>query len=151
MTLYKDINHIMPYFDKCIHVYGWNMSILWSPSKFWMPQNFTIANFRHPVSKSWLLHTQVAQLVRCQTVTSNHRVAGSIPGRGTLVCLSHLKNKMHKSAEIWERAVNHKNVMPDLVMHLNFYFSSGAAHPHMFTARFVLQQGFLLLVRMRAY
>ena len=51
MTLYKDI---MPYFDKFIHVYGWNMSILWSPSKFWTPQNFAIANFRHPVSKSWL-------------------------------------------------------------------------------------------------
>ena len=27
MTLYKDI---MPYFDKYKHVYGWNLSILWS-------------------------------------------------------------------------------------------------------------------------
>ena len=51
MTLYKDI---MPYFDKFNHVYGWNMSIVWSPLNFWTPQNFTIANFRHPVSKSWL-------------------------------------------------------------------------------------------------
>ena len=51
MTMYKDI---VPYFDKFIHVYGWNMSILLSPLKFWTPQNFTIANFRHPVSKSWL-------------------------------------------------------------------------------------------------
>ena len=45
---------IMPYFDQSTHVYGWNLSILWSPLKFWMPQNFTIANFGHPVSKSWL-------------------------------------------------------------------------------------------------
>ena len=51
MTLYKDI---MPYFDKFIHVYGWNMSILWSPLKFWTPKKFTIAYFRHSVSKSWL-------------------------------------------------------------------------------------------------
>ena len=51
MTL---INDIMPYFDKFIHVYGWNMSILWSPLKIWMPKNFTTARFRHPVSKSWL-------------------------------------------------------------------------------------------------
>ena len=32
MTFYKDI---MPYFDKYIHVYGWNLSILWSPLKIW--------------------------------------------------------------------------------------------------------------------
>ena len=51
MTL---INDIMPYIDEFIHVYGWNMSILWSPLKIWMPKNLTIANFRHPVSKSWL-------------------------------------------------------------------------------------------------
>ena len=44
----------MPYFDKFVHVYGWNLSILWSPLNIWMPQNFTIANFGHPVSKSWL-------------------------------------------------------------------------------------------------
>ena len=53
MTL---LNDIMPYFDEFIHVYGWNMSILWSPLKMWMPKNFTTANFRHPVSKSWLRH-----------------------------------------------------------------------------------------------
>ena len=53
MTLFNDI---MPYFDEFIHVYGWNTSILWSPLKFWTPKNFTTANFRHPVSKSWLRH-----------------------------------------------------------------------------------------------
>ena len=53
MTLFNDI---MPYFDEFIHVYGWNMSILWSPLKIWTPQNCTTANFRHPVSKSWLRH-----------------------------------------------------------------------------------------------
>ena len=53
MTLF---NHIMPNFDELIHVYGWNMSILSSPLKIWTPQNFTTANFRHPVSKSWLRH-----------------------------------------------------------------------------------------------
>ena len=53
MTLITDI---MPYFDEFIHVYGWNMSILWSPLKIWTPENFTTANFRHPVSKSWLRH-----------------------------------------------------------------------------------------------
>ena len=42
MTLYKNI---MPYFDKFIHVYGWNLSILWSPLSIWTPNNFTIANF----------------------------------------------------------------------------------------------------------
>ena len=33
-----------------------NMSILWSPLKIWTPKDFTTANFRHPVSKSWLRH-----------------------------------------------------------------------------------------------
>ena len=46
----------MPYFDEFIHIYGWNMSILWSPLKIWMPKDFTAANFRHTVSKSWLRH-----------------------------------------------------------------------------------------------
>ena len=53
MTLFNDI---MPYFDEFIHVYGWNMSILWSPLKIWTPKNFTTANFKHPVSESWLRH-----------------------------------------------------------------------------------------------
>ena len=53
MTLFNDI---MPCFDEFIHVYGWNMSILWFPLKIWTPKNFTTANFRHPVSKSWLRH-----------------------------------------------------------------------------------------------
>ena len=51
MALYKDI---MSYFDKFIHVYGWNLSVLWYPSTIWTPKSFSIANFRHPVSKSWL-------------------------------------------------------------------------------------------------
>ena len=51
MRLYKDI---MPYFDKSIYVYGWNLSILWSPLRFWKPKYLTIANFAHPLSKSWL-------------------------------------------------------------------------------------------------
>ena len=53
MTLFNDI---IPYFDEFIHVYGWNVSILWSLLKIWTPKNFTTANFRHPVSKSWLWH-----------------------------------------------------------------------------------------------
>ena len=53
MTLFNDA---MPYFNEFIHIYGWNMSILWSPLKMWTPKNFTTANFRHPVSKSWLRH-----------------------------------------------------------------------------------------------
>ena len=51
MTLFKDI---MPYFDKFIHVNGWNLGILWSPLNIWTPKDFTIAKFGHPVSKSWL-------------------------------------------------------------------------------------------------
>ena len=47
---------IIPYFGEFIHVYGWNLSILWSPFKIWTPQNFTMANFRHPISKSSLRH-----------------------------------------------------------------------------------------------
>ena len=43
----------MPYFDKCIHVYGLNLNILWS-LKFCTPKDFTIVNFGHPVSKPWL-------------------------------------------------------------------------------------------------
>ena len=61
MTLYKDIIIIMPYFDKFIHVYVRNLSILLPPLKIWMPKNLTIANFRHPVSKSWLRPCLVAQ------------------------------------------------------------------------------------------
>ena len=51
MTLYKDK---MTYLYEFIHVYGWNLNILWCPFKFWTPNNFTKANFGHPVSKSWL-------------------------------------------------------------------------------------------------
>ena len=49
--LYKDI---IPHFNKFIHVYGWNLSILWHQLKNWTPKTFTIANLGHPVSKSWL-------------------------------------------------------------------------------------------------
>ena len=51
----------MPYFDKFIHIYGWNLSVLWYPSRIWTPKSFSIANFRHTLSKSWLrpcLHLQ---------------------------------------------------------------------------------------------
>ena len=51
ITLYKDI---MPCFVELVHVYGWNLSILWFLLKIWTPKTFTIANFRHQVSKSWL-------------------------------------------------------------------------------------------------
>ena len=51
MTLYKDI---MLYFIKQIHVHGCNLSGVWSPLTNGVPQNFAIANFGHPVSKSWL-------------------------------------------------------------------------------------------------
>ena len=61
MTL---INSIMPYFDEFIHVYGWDMSILWYPLKIWTPKNFTTAKFRHPVSKSWLRHWPRVPLLR---------------------------------------------------------------------------------------
>ena len=50
MTLNKDI---MPYFDKFIHVYGSNLSILGS-FKIWTPKKFWFGNCGHPVSKSWL-------------------------------------------------------------------------------------------------
>ena len=43
----------MPYFIKEI-VYGCIVSIVWSPSKDRTPQNLTINNFGHPVSKAWL-------------------------------------------------------------------------------------------------
>ena len=69
MTLYKDI---MPYFDIFIHVYGLNLSILLSPLQIWTPQNFTTANVRHPVSKSWLSH--------CMVLTSRCRFRGRSRG-----------------------------------------------------------------------
>ena len=31
-----------------------DLNVLWSPLKNRIPQNFAIANFGHPVSKSWL-------------------------------------------------------------------------------------------------
>ena len=49
MTLEKDINHIMPFCNKYIHVCDCKLGILWSPLK-----NKTIAKFGHPLSKSWL-------------------------------------------------------------------------------------------------
>ena len=51
MTLYENIMLIS--ISKYIfHVC--NLNILWPPLKNRMPQNFTIANFRHPLSTSWL-------------------------------------------------------------------------------------------------
>ena len=37
-----------------MHVYGCNLSILWSPLKKRTLKNFAIAGFGHPVSKFWL-------------------------------------------------------------------------------------------------
>ena len=51
---YNSHEIVMPYFNKSIHVYGWNLSILRSLLKIWMPQSLTIANFGHAVSKFWL-------------------------------------------------------------------------------------------------
>ena len=65
MTLFNDI---MPYFDKFIHVNVGNLSILWSPLKIWMPQNFIIANFGPPVSKFWLRPCTVSMLVHSYKV-----------------------------------------------------------------------------------
>ena len=65
MTL---LNDIMPYFDEFIHICGWNINILWSPLRIWMPKNFTTANFRHPVSKSWLRHWPALMAVRSKAL-----------------------------------------------------------------------------------
>ena len=73
MTLFNDI---MPYFDEFIPVYGWNMSILWSPLKIWTSKKFTTANFRHPVSKSWLRHCYSHHFVLAKLATSSIRVKG---------------------------------------------------------------------------
>ena len=50
MTLYKDI---ISYFEKSIYLWVKSKYIV-VPLKMWTPQNSTIANFEHPVSKSWL-------------------------------------------------------------------------------------------------
>ena len=42
------------YFIKWMHVYACKECTLWSPLKIWIPKIFEIANFEHPVSKSWL-------------------------------------------------------------------------------------------------
>ena len=68
MTLFNDI---MPFFDDFIHVYGWNMSILWSPLKIWTPKYFTTANFRYPVSKSWLRHCLEYQELTLMLLVAN--------------------------------------------------------------------------------
>ena len=51
MALYMDI---LLHFIKYIQVYCCNLSILWFPLKNWIHRNVRIANFGHPVSKSWL-------------------------------------------------------------------------------------------------
>ena len=86
MTLFIDT---MPYFDEFIHVYGWNMSILWSPLKIWTPKNFTTANFRHPVYKSWLRHLCIPFRVKqFGTSTDTSRMVSCI----SMVLLMILKN-----------------------------------------------------------
>ena len=52
ITLYQNI---IPYFNKLIHMYGYNLSIL--SLKYRMPNNCTIANLGHQVSKSRLRPT----------------------------------------------------------------------------------------------
>ena len=60
IALNKDI---MLNFKNSIHVYGCILSILWSLLKKRMPKKLMIANFRHPVSKSWQRHN--ATYVAC--------------------------------------------------------------------------------------
>ena len=74
MPSYKDT---MPYFDKFIHVYGLNMNVLWSSLKIWTPKNFTLANFSHPISKSWLRPYSVYQVnthlhLLCKRLPKSH-------------------------------------------------------------------------------
>ena len=63
------------------------MSILWSPLKIWTPKNFTTANFRHPVSKSWLRHCRKLKLKHHENSTEisichvGHIVLTSLPQR----------------------------------------------------------------------
>ena len=71
MTLYKDT---LPYFNQYIHVYNWNLSILWSTLKKWISQNFTIANFGHPVPKYWLRHCFVPIFVITGMYSDPHLV-----------------------------------------------------------------------------
>ena len=52
------------------------MSILWSPLKIWMPKNFTIANFRHPLSKS----SSIAKIFSLVPVSSRQCFQGSCSG-----------------------------------------------------------------------
>ena len=47
ITLYRDI--MQHFIIKKIHVYGYNLSILWFPLKNRTPKKLAIANFRHPV------------------------------------------------------------------------------------------------------
>ena len=68
MKFYEDS---MPYFDKVIHVYGWNLRILWYPLKIWTPQNLTIANFRHPVSKFWLSPCHITEMAVIESTSPN--------------------------------------------------------------------------------
>ena len=67
MTFFKDI---MPYFDELLLVYGLNLRILWYPLKICTPQNLTIANFRHPVSKSLLSPCEHLSIVN--TISWSH-------------------------------------------------------------------------------
>ena len=68
MTLLNDIMPLL--MNLCMFMVEiW--SILWSPLKIWTPKNFTTANFRHPVSKSWLRHWTALTLMLLLTDFTN--------------------------------------------------------------------------------
>ena len=55
----------MPYFNEQMHIYGCNLSILWSPLENMKPQKFTIVNSGHPVFKFWLIPSWETFLLFC--------------------------------------------------------------------------------------
>ena len=122
MTLFNDI---VPYFDEFIHVYGWNMSILWSHLKIWMPKIFTTANFRHPVSKSWLGHYLGSSHLFLEKLTPLMLLAA----KSSLTILMRSCREMHSWKDIWWRNVNQnlsnklhqifcKNILNSLVFYV---------------------------------
>ena len=50
----------------CLTLMNLYMFMVVIPLKIWTPKNFTTANFRHPVSKSWLRHCLRAIIGSCQ-------------------------------------------------------------------------------------
>ena len=54
------------------------MSTLLRPLKIWTPKNFTTANFRHPVSKSWIRHWHLIYFKSLYEQHSNSRLCQKI-------------------------------------------------------------------------